>query len=316
MTTADRARSFRWQSVSRVIVAMSGTQRSGPLLRASIAAARALDAELHGVYVRDTAIGDLAGLPNAAILGFSGGGARPLSRADLDRAWAREEETVQATLSATAAGTVRKWSFESASGQLGRVLADRLSGSPLVAIEAGETWAVEQAWALVGRLSAAAGALLVVPPGAVDGAGDGAGDGGKGPVLALYDVAAKEAETGTAETGTAETGPAARMADGAEIIALADRIALAGNRPLTILALSTPAHARHIADRIHRDPHVHQHRVLSWPDWRATDLAEPIAHVAPSIVVASLASRVFAERAAALRLLRRATAPLLLIPPA
>lgn len=303
MTTADPVRSFRWQSVSRVIVAMSGTQRSGPLLRASIAAARALDAELHGVYVRDTAIGDLAGLPNAAILGFSGGGTRPLSRADLDRAWAREEETVQATLSATAAGAVRRWSFESASGQLGRVLADRLSGSPLVAIEAGETWAVEQAWALIGRLSGAAGALLVVPPGAVDST-DG---GGNGPVLALYDVA---------ETGAAGTGAGERMADGAEIIALADRIAIAGNRPLTILAVSTPAHARHIADRIHKDPHVHRHRVLSWPDWRTTDLAEPIAHVAPSIVVASLASRVFAERAAALRLLRRATAPLLLIPPA
>ena len=168
-----------------------------------------------------------------------------------------------------------------------------LSGYRGVAIEAGETWAVERAWTLIDRLSTAAGALLVVPPGARDGARERTRYGGQGSVLALYDGAE----------------------NGAEIIALADRIAVGGNRPLTVLAVSTPAHAKHIADRIHQDPHVHRHRVLSWPDWRATDLAEPIAHVAPSIVVASLASRVFAERTTAMRFLRRATAPLLLIPP-
>jgi hypothetical protein len=85
---------------------------------------------------------------------------------------------------------------------------------------------------------------------------------------------------------------------GVATISLADRMERVAGRPLARdIAGSTPV------------------MVHAWPDWRAEEIGDPIARIAPSVIVGDCAGRPFADPAMATRVFRRLASPLLLISP-
>lgn len=283
MTAIEAPGQLRWHAVSQVIIAFAGSGGSAALANVAAMAARVLGASVTGLYVRDIALQDLAGLPFAATLGVRTASPERLTPEAVERAWAREEARCRAALARSVEGT--SWSFEAVEGRLDAVLRPRLARATLVAIAAADRADDAGLWGLARSISRTAGAVLVVP--------SAAAENGSGPVLAVDDG-----------------DPA-----GAETISLADRIAQVAGRPLAVLALGTPAESRAIAARARGIAGSTPAKTYAWPDWRAEEIGDPIARIAPSVIVGDFAGRPFADPAMATRVFRRLASPLLLISP-
>lgn len=283
MTRTDAHGRLRWRAVSQVIVAFSGTGNSGTLAQTAAMAARALGASVTGLYVRDAALQDLAGLPFAAALAT--GRTRPerLTPEAVERAWARDEALCRAALARSVGET--SWTFETVAGRLEAILGPRLARATLVAMDAAGHTDRTDIWARAWTIARAAGAVLITPATATW--------HGRGPVLAIDD------------------GDRA----GAETISLADHIAQANGRPLVVLALGSPGTVQAIAARARSLAGSSSVAVHTWPDWRAAEIGDPIASIAPSMIVGDFAGRPFADPDLATRVFRRLAAPLILISP-
>lgn len=284
MTPREPAPRLRWQAVSQVVVAFAGGGGGGALVQTAAAAARALGAGISGLYVRDVALDDLAGLPFATMLDASRTTPQRPTGAAIERSWRREEARCRALLGRAAAASAP--AFETVAGRLETALAPRLARDTLVAISAADGLHDSALWPAAQTLAEAAGAVLVVPASVRSEPRDA-------PVLAIDD------------------GDRA----GAETIALADRIAQASGRPLAVLALGTPLTAQAIAARARALATSERLVAHGWPDWKADELARPIARIAPWMIVGDLAGRPFAETGQAMAILRRLAAPLLLLSP-
>jgi len=283
MTRTDPPDRQRWRAVSQVTVAFSGGGGTLALARTAAVTARALDASVTGLYVRDTALQELAGLPFASTLSAERPTPERLTPETIERAWMRDETLCRAALAQVAEGAA--WPFETVAGRLETILASRLARTTLLATDAAGNPGDAGLWAHTRRITDAAGAMLFVPGAATAGS--------RGPVLAIDD------------------GDRA----GAETISLAERIAQAGNRPLAVLALGPPGAIRAIEARARSLARSSPVAVHGWPDWRADEIGSAIASIAPWMIVGDLAGRPFAEPALAMRVLRHLAAPLILISP-
>ena len=105
----------------RIWVALDESPRSLAALTAAAALAEGLDAELAGLFVEDVNLQHLFGLPFAREFSALTGAGRPLSQADVERAWRHEAGILQRQLVEAAGRQRLRWSFRVARG---RVLAE------------------------------------------------------------------------------------------------------------------------------------------------------------------------------------------------
>ncbi|MDT8344747.1 MAG: hypothetical protein RQ752_09980 [Thermohalobaculum sp.] len=264
---------------TRVLVTLTGTGGSRALLETACLAARATDAALAALYVREERLADLAALPFAAVLAPGQGSAEPLTPAAVERAWARAEAACRAALHAIRPAIPA--AFEAAAGRLEAVLAGRAGPGDLVVLGMGEGMPPAPSEALVKAVATLAGAVLIVPP---------ARSGRAGPVVAIDDG-----------------DPA-----GAGTVRLAARLATAAGRRAAVLALAQPGAQPALAARA-RALAGHPIAVHAWPADQAGLIGDALAALAPSMVVADLAGPPFAAPGALAHTLRRLRAPLLLL---
>lgn len=122
------------KSIARVIVGFRSSYRGEALLDVSAVMARALRADLKGVYVREDVLRDLAGLPFAAAMEWGRGSALPMTPEAIERAWLREAAVCRRAVSHRAGLESMAWSFETASGSLEDVLLGSAGVTDLVAL--------------------------------------------------------------------------------------------------------------------------------------------------------------------------------------
>ncbi|MBK0398452.1 hypothetical protein H0I76_04570 [Limibaculum sp. M0105] len=264
---------------SRVLVALTGTEGSAVLIETACLAARATDAEVAGVYVREQALADLVALPFATILAPGRGEAETVSPEAVERAWARAEAACRNALHALL--PARPAPFETVAGRMEAVIAGRAAPGDLVVLGAGAGLWPTTSEALVKAAAANAGAVLLVPAGISH---------RRGPIVAIDDG-------DLAGSGT---------------VRLAARIARAGHRRLALLALAAPGGHEALAVRA-RTLTDGPFSLHGWPVDRADEIADAIACLAPSMVVADLSGAPFEGGGALERALRRIRAPVLLL---
>jgi len=264
---------------ARVLVALTGGEASRAMIEAACLAARATNAALAALYVREQRLADLAALPFATVLAPGHGVAEALTLDAVERAWLRAEAACRAALhSAHPAGTV---AFQSVSGRIETAVVGHAGPGDLLVLGPGGGLQAAPSGALVKAAARAAGAVLVVPAIVTN---------RTGPVVAIDDG-------DTAGAGT---------------IRMASRLARASGRPLALLALAAPGMHGALAARaasLAGGPFA----LHTWPAGEAAGVADALRYLTPSMVVADLSGAPFAEPGVLGAALRRATAPLLLM---
>jgi len=102
--------------IRRILVGVDASEGSLAALRVSAELARALDAELVGLFVEDRDVVALAGLPFAREVAADSGEARPLEREALRRDLDALRRRARRILERTARTSRIRWSFRSAEG--------------------------------------------------------------------------------------------------------------------------------------------------------------------------------------------------------
>lgn len=118
----------------RIWVALDQSPRGAAALAAATELAAELDAELAGLFVEDIDLQHLIGLPFAREYSLLSGGARPLSQAEMERAWRREAEALQQRLAEAAQRQRLRWSFRTARGRLSAEVATLTQALDLVVL--------------------------------------------------------------------------------------------------------------------------------------------------------------------------------------
>lgn len=108
----------------RVVLALEPAARSAESMHVALQLARALDAELAGLFVEDADLLRVAALPFTREVGIASGMSRPLQSVDLEATLRREAEQVRRSLAGLAQGGRVRWSFRVARGdRRGEVMA-------------------------------------------------------------------------------------------------------------------------------------------------------------------------------------------------
>ncbi len=121
MVEADTER-----GIGRIVVAIDASPHSLAALEASAELARALGAELHGVYVEDLRLLDLTRLPFAREVDALSGEARAMGAAELRRQLRGEAARARRLLERVAERMAIEWTFRTARG---RVAAELLAAA-------------------------------------------------------------------------------------------------------------------------------------------------------------------------------------------
>ena len=119
-------------SFRRVVVAMGAP--GAVAVATAVDLARALEAELVGLFVEDVELFDLAALPFAGEVGYPSAARRALDVAALERALRAQAGRLRQDLTARLAGVSTKWTFEVVRGRVAVALAATASGQDLVVL--------------------------------------------------------------------------------------------------------------------------------------------------------------------------------------
>ena len=119
-------------SFRRVVVAMGAP--GAVAVTTAVDLARALEAELVGLFVEDVELFDLAALPFAGEVGYPSAARRALDVAALERALRAQAGRLRQDLTARLAGVSTKWTFEVVRGRVAVALAATASGQDLVVL--------------------------------------------------------------------------------------------------------------------------------------------------------------------------------------
>ena len=137
-------------SVRRVVVALDASARSREAARAAAALARALEAELAGLFVEDENLLRLAALPFARHQPVSGGPARPLDLGAVEAQLRGLASAARQELERAAASVDVRWTFEVRRGPLPGEALEAARGTDLLLL--GVRTAELAREALAGRL--------------------------------------------------------------------------------------------------------------------------------------------------------------------
>lgn len=276
--------------VSRILLGFAGAEGSGALSESASLLARALSAELSGLYVREAHLHDLAGLPFAATLRPGERAPRPVSAEGIEAAWIREEAACRRALSVAAEARRLAWSFASLSGERVSCLVEAAGRTDLVAVAAPRRGpGPAEAFAALRAAALPAGGALLLPSGARAAPRARAAE----PVLALDDGGA----------------------GGARAVALAARMAEADGRPLAVLSTEEDSPAAAISERAQTLAAGRAAAVHVLPGWSGHSLSRAIARIGPALVVAEPGGPDAAAEALARRLADAPGPPLILLRP-
>lgn len=102
--------------IRRIVAGLHPGQYSGRLLEAAARRARAMDAELIGLYIEDVELLHFAAMPFAREIGTTSGRPRPVDAAAMERYMSARAAELRAALSALAGRIPVNWSFRVARG--------------------------------------------------------------------------------------------------------------------------------------------------------------------------------------------------------
>ncbi len=270
----------------RIVVGIRPASEIDYPIEAAAILAKAVSAELVGVFVEEQAMLDVCELPFACVVSSGSPRPQPLTRRAMQQAFSHRATAVESSLAARAGSARLKWSFQRTRGELhGALNAVTGSGDILVVAGAGGGFDPFEWFEEFHTTPPSAGALMIAarrPPQAMP-----------GPVVAIDDG----------------------DDSGAQTVTLGARIAGELDVPLMVLALAANAET---ANRImHRAqelaaaaPALALHRV---PPGAPEAVAAVLMHDRPSFIIADMDGEPFNDHAAARRLLRATRAPVLLL---
>lgn len=102
----------------RIVVGLKPASHVESPFEAAVTLAAALDAEIFGIFEKEEAMIDLAGLPFASALGIGENRPRQLTRDSMEKALDRRELLCRRTLSVRAERAKVSWSFQTTRGEL------------------------------------------------------------------------------------------------------------------------------------------------------------------------------------------------------
>lgn len=117
----------------RILVALDASRSSEAALEAAATLARDLQAELHAMFIEDSDLLRLAGLPFAREIGLVSSGSRALDESGMQRAFRAQARRAQRALESVSRRYSIRWTFEVTQGQ---VLPGVLAGAERVDIVA------------------------------------------------------------------------------------------------------------------------------------------------------------------------------------
>ena len=266
--------------ISRIVVTFAGAGGGGAVLDAAALAARALGADLHGLYIREQALRDLGALAFTAVIGPGGTRTGTVTADTVEHAWRREELRCRRQLERARQEGIP--TFNTVSGEYEKCLCATAGRRDLIALAGRPAeMAPDRLAAAVRTAAHTAGAVMV------GGVETTVRQVKPGPVLAIDD--------GDAMAGKAVT--------------IAARLAAASGRGLAVLTTSgaaTRAARRPVLEGRPYDLHL-------LPFWTERDLIVAVDRIAPSLAVADLESPGLSATALADRFLRSIRMPLILI---
>jgi hypothetical protein len=121
-------------AAARLLIALQGTEPAPEVLSAASALARALRAELTGMFVEDVALLRMAALPFTREVGLSSGVSRPIEVQDLERVLRRQAERMRESLARMAAELALPWSFQVTRGGLFEQVFEALASMDLIVV--------------------------------------------------------------------------------------------------------------------------------------------------------------------------------------
>jgi len=270
----------------RIVVSLKAASHVESPVEAAATLAAAIEAEIVGLFVKEDAMIDLAGLPFARTLGFGTGRSQALTRDAMERAFSRGEILCRRTLSARAERAQVKWSFQTMRGEVAGGIRSALGmGDFLVLSRERRGGDVSD---VMGEVrSGGTGVRGIVVASQRFSRPDG------GPVIAIDEGGA----------------------GGEETILLASRIAAVTGTGLVVLAVAhTDEEAGRIADRsrelagLGSNPDIHR-----FPSGDPRWIAAALARSSPSFVVADMEGDLFRNDEDVRRLLDASAAPIALV---
>ena len=270
----------------RIVVGLKPAAQIELPVEAAATLAAAIEAEMVGLFVREDAMIDLAGLPFARAFGFGAGRPLSLTREAMEQAFARCEATCRRTLSARAELARVKWSFSTMRGELPVKISAELTTGDFLVISGG------------GRGPGGHGLVDEIRSAPAD-------------VQGVVIAAAQEAARSGGPFIAVDHGAAA----GEKTVRLAMRIAaVSGAQPVLFVIAADVGQADRIARRGQQlagaGTRLIVHRFLPGAP---QSIATAFSRLAPSFVVADLEGEPFSDDQAVRTLLRAAGAPVALL---
>jgi hypothetical protein len=275
-------------TISRVLVELGGLADGDEVIETACDLAAAIQAELYGLFVEEESLLDLSGLPFAHTVLPGRTQAQALNPELLRQVYERLAASSRRALSARAHSAHLTWSFNTARGHGAAEIRAKVSRTDLVVIQQhrfGQS-ALELVVAARGTATVARGVVLI-------------GRRSKratGPIVAIDD------------------GDEA----GAETVALAARLARRHDAPVELFVIATDERSARQTEA--RDlallGDVRVAAVRKFVDRPDGTLEDALTRTAPRFVVADLDGAPFRDDESAVRLVRAARAPIVLIKPA
>jgi hypothetical protein len=154
------------KSIRRILFALGEEGDVAGAFESAASLAQRLDAELHGLFIEDTDLLRLAGLPFARETGTTTAVVRRLQHPDIERGWQRQAARLQERLAEVAVRRQLRWSFEVVRGRMTAQVAELAVSSDVVAVTKVTRTTVETLQTLqCPVLILPAGAVLATPVG-------------------------------------------------------------------------------------------------------------------------------------------------------
>ncbi|QPC42601.1 universal stress protein [Kaustia mangrovi] len=272
-----------------MVIGFDPSGNADDVLEMAASLAAAMRAEMRGLFVEESALFDLAGLPFARAVPRGGRQSYPIDLSGMETALRRQAQACERALSSHAMRAHVAWSFGRSRGRLGEELGAAITGGDLVVINASGPGleAGREALALARRAAERGmGAAIVAPRRRrVSGQVVVLDDGDEGALQALD---------------------------------LAARIAVERHEPLVVMVMAeTAEEGGHIEQRARETLPADARPVFRHIVARGVSgAAHMLREMDPSLVVADLQGAVFGDDETAIRLMGAARAPVLLIRPA
>lgn len=152
--------------IRRVVIGFDPSGEADALLEMAASLAGAAGAEMRGLFVEESALIDLAGLPFARVTRRGGRQGEPIDLSGMERALRHEAQACERALSSHASRVRVSWSFGRARGRLGEALGAAIDRGDLVAVTAGDFGSQpgHEALALARRAAAQGMGVVIVSP--------------------------------------------------------------------------------------------------------------------------------------------------------